>query len=36
MDKTQLILGPFDVALEEPVYFKIELNDDGKLSKVSI
>lgn len=30
MDKTQLILGPFDVALEEPVYFKIEPNEDGK------
>ncbi|ARU48530.1 hydrogenase large subunit [Sulfurospirillum diekertiae] len=30
MDKTNVILGPFDVALEEPVYFKIEPNSDGK------
>ncbi len=30
MDNTQVILGPFDVALEEPVYFKIEPNEDGK------
>ncbi|MFB1007546.1 MAG: carbon monoxide-induced hydrogenase, partial [Sulfurospirillum sp.] len=33
MDKTKVILGPFDVALEEPVYFKIEPNDDGKTIK---
>lgn len=33
MDKTKLILGPFDVALEEPVYFKIEPNEDAKTIK---
>lgn len=33
MDNTKVILGPFDVALEEPVYFKIEPNDDGKTIK---
>lgn len=33
MDKTKLILGPFDVALEEPVYFKIEPNEDDKTIK---
>ena len=33
MDNTQVILGPFDVALEEPVYFKIEPNEDGKTIK---
>ncbi len=31
--ETSLILGPFDVALEEPVYFKIEPNDDGTTIK---
>lgn len=30
MDNTKVILGPFDVALEEPVYFKIEPAKDGK------
>ena len=33
MDNTKVILGPFDVALEEPVYFKIEPNRDGKTIK---
>ena len=33
MDKTTVILGPFDVALEEPVYFKIEPNDDARTIK---
>jgi len=33
MDSTKVILGPFDVALEEPVYFKIEPNPDGKTIK---
>ena len=31
--ETSLTLGPFDVALEEPVYFKIEPNADGKTIK---
>ena len=30
MKNTKVILGPFDVALEEPVYFKIKPNEDGK------
>jgi len=30
MDNTKVILGPFDMALEEPVYFKIEPAKDGK------
>jgi len=29
MDNTKVIFGPFDMALEEPVYFKIEPADDG-------
>lgn len=30
---SEVILGPFDVALEEPVYFKVEPNEDGKTIK---
>ena len=33
MSSSKLILGPFDVALEEPVYFKIEPNDDATTIK---
>lgn len=33
MSDTKIILGPFDVALEEPVYFKIEPENDGKTIK---
>jgi len=28
-NKKKILLGPFDIALEEPVYFKIEPTDDG-------
>lgn len=32
-ENVQVLLGPFDVSLEEPVYFKITPNADGKTIK---
>lgn len=32
-EKKQVLFGPFDIALEEPVYFKITPNEDGKTIK---
>lgn len=32
-EENKVILGPFDITLEEPVYFKIEPNSDGKTIK---
>lgn len=32
-ERAEVILGPFDIALEEPVYFKALVNEDGKTIK---